>query len=325
MYHTLAQAEIKLARFADGGACDVRDAINSALERLSNIDAFRCLKRIVRIYVRDDVLPLPQRVEALLRVCVDGKPSHVFGSDYQFLQSGVGDLDWENQSGLGFSDYGAGHSVMFDVDHESPGVLFALADDSRDQAKVITVYALREDGTEVTVLVPIKRWSGSAGTIAFDPTTMLGAPVSQISRVVLPSGLNGYVSLFVGTADGVQFLAKYHPAVIVPDFRRYRVNWTREPDEVTSVLAEVRLRFMPLVSPTDVLPFDSLDAVQYMMMGLKEVNAGNIQAGMTYRELAKSTLEEKEQAQTRVQGLVVENALHETSVGAASGYALYNL
>lgn len=325
MYHTLAQAEIKLARFADGGSCDVREAINDALERLSNMEAFRCMKRIVRIFTQDNVLPLPQRVEALLRVCVDGKPSHVFGTDYQFLQSGVGDLDWESHSGTGFSDYGAAHSVMFDIDEASPGVLFAMSEVPGDQAKIITVHAIKSDGTEVTVAVPIKRWSGSTGTITFDPSTMLGETVSQVSRVVLPSGLQGYTSLYVGNATGVQFLAKYHPAVIVPEFRRYRVNWLRTSSEVSSVLAEVRLRFMPLVAPTDVLPFDSLAAVQYMMMSIKEMNAGNLQVGMTYRELARTTLEEKEQAQTRVQGLVVENALHELSVGAASGYALYNL
>lgn len=325
MYYTLAQAEEKLARFADGGACDVRSCINDALEQLSNLEAWRCLRRLVRISVQHDVLPLPQSVEALVRVCVDGAPSHVFGTDYQFLQSGVGDMDFDNRVGIGFSDYGAGHATMFDIDPAHPCALAAISSDPADTGRVVTVHGRATDGTDATFAVPVRKWAGSAGVLDFDISAVAGASATQVDRVVLPSGLRGYVSLYGAGTGGVQFLAKYHPSVIVPEFRRYRVNWTVDEDGPTSVLAEVKLRFMPLVAPTDVLPFDSLAAVQFMMQAVKEINAGNLQAGMNYQALAVSRLEEKESSQTRVQGLQVENALYDFSPGGATGLRLHNL
>lgn len=319
MYYTLAQAEEKLARFADGGACDVRSAINDAIEQLSSLELWRCMKRIVRIAVKNDVLPLPQNVEALLRVCVDGRPSHVFGTDYQFLQSGVGDMDWNGPRGLGFSDYGSGHSTQFDIDPRAPGVLVAVSEDPRDQGKQMTVSCMQEGGTDTTLTVTIKRWAGSSGTFGFDPTAVAGTPVTEVTRVVLPSGLRGYVSLYVCNEDSIHFLAKYHPTILVPEFRRYRVNFARDSKNATSVLAEVRLRFMPLVAPADVIPLDSLSSVQFMMQSVKEFNAGNIQAGAEFQEMASMRLAQKEQAQTRVQGVVVENSLYDLSPGAAMG------
>lgn len=326
MYYTLAQAEQKLAPYAVGGACDVRGAINDALEQLSNLEQWRCLRRLVRIAVRNDVLPLPQSVEALMRVCVDGEPSHVFGSDYQFLQAGPGDLDFEGRTGVGFSDYGAGHAVMFDLDPSKPSSLVAFSSDPADQGRVLTVHGRDLDGTGATFPVTVKRWAGSPGVLDFDVSKPEGRRTVQVDRVVLPSGLRGYVSLYGVDGEGaVLFLAKYHPAILVPEFRRYRVNRPVDAERPTSVLAEVKLRFVPLVAPTDVVPFDSLLAVQYMMQAIKESGAGNLDKGMAFKALAVTTLEEKETSQSRVQGLHVENALHDFSAGAAMGVRLHNL
>lgn len=325
MFYTLAQAERKLARFADGGGCDVRASINDALEQLSNLEAWRCLRRIVRITVQNDVLPLPQSVEAVLRVCVEGAPSHIFGTDYQFMQSGVGDLDWEGNQGIGISDYGAGHATMFDIDRDSPGVPLAFSSHTTDTAKTITVYGTLPDGTEKIEQIKIHPWAGADGDLSFDPSSVVGTSFVQIDRVVLPEGLKGYIALY-STKDGdMHFLAKYHPNILIPDFRRYRINWRDVHTQPTSVLAEVRLKCLPLIAPTDVIPFDSLAAVQYMMQAVKEIAAGNLELGMNYQQLAISRMEEKETAQTRVQGLVVENDLHMFSPGAATGERLYNL
>jgi hypothetical protein len=326
MYHTLAQAEEKLARFADGGACDVRAAINDALEQLANIEAWRCLRRIVRLTVEHDVLPLPQSIDALLRVSVSGKPSHVFGSDYQFLQNGPGDLDSElNADGVGFSDYGAGHCTMFDIVPDDPAVPVMFAGSQSDVAKAATIHGLDASGQSTRLTVPLRKWAGSPGVADFDPAAVTGVRLKQIDGVVLPSGLRGYATLYGSGASAVRFLAKYHPDVIVPEFRRYRVNWTVDSTEPVSVLAEVRLRFLPLVAATDIVPFDSLAAVQFMMQAVKEINAGNLQAGVAFQTLAVARLEEREAAQVTTQGIKVENVLHDLSMGAATGLATHNL
>jgi len=326
MYYTLAQAEAKLARFADGGSCDVKAAINDAIEQLSNMDLWRTMKRIVRISVQDAVLPMPQCVKTILRIDVDGNPSHIFGTDYQFLQSGIGDMDWGTSNyGLGLSDYGAGHCTQFDVHPDFPGRLVAVSSDNRDQGKVVTVKAIVADGTETTLATTVKRWLGNAGTFGFDPRKVEGTSVHQVTSVVLPTGLSGYVSLYCCSDTEVRFLAKYHPSIIVPDFRRYRVNWQLDDAVPSSVLAEVRLQPLPLVAPTDVIPLSSVHAVQYMMQAIKEYNAGNVQGGQNYEALASRRLSEEENAQTRSQGLVVQNALLEATAGGATGRRLWNL
>jgi hypothetical protein len=326
MYYTLAQAEAKLARFADGGSCDVKAAINDAVEQLSNMDLWRTMKRVVRISVQDDVLPMPQCVKTILRITVDGSPSHIFGTDYQFLQSGIGDMDWGTSNyGLGLTDYGAGHSTQFDVHPDYPGRLVAVSSDNRDQGKLLTIRAILADGTETTLTTTVKRWLGSDGTFGFDPRKVEGTSVYQVTSVVLPTGMNGYVSLYCCDDTYVRFLAKYHPGIIVPEFRRYRVNWQRDDETPSTVLAEVRMQFLPLVASTDIIPLSSVYAVQYMMQAIKEYNAGNAQGGQNYEALASRRLSEEENAQTRAQGLVVQNVLLEATAGGATGRRLWNL
>lgn len=318
MFYTLAQAEPKLARFADGGASDVRSAINDALEQLSSMSLWRDMRRTIRISVQNEVLPLPQNVESILRVTVDGNPSQVFGTDYQFVEGGVGDLDWENNSGLGLSDYGAGHCVQFDINPDKPGKLFAVSADPRDNAKEVTVTGILEDGTDSAESIKVRRWTGDVGNLDFNPLKITGADLYEVTRVVLPSGLQGWVSLYMTDGTDVFFLAKYHPDVLVPEFRRYRVNWTLDADVPSQVLAEVRIRFMPLVSSGDVIPFNSLAAVQYMMQAVKEFNAGNMDGGANYQALAMARMSEKDTARSRAQGLAVENVLTDVTAGGSS-------
>lgn len=322
MYYTFRQAKEKLARFADGGVCGVGEAINDAVERLAATESWRCMERIVRVYAVDQVLPLPQNVAAILRATVAGTPSHIWGTDYQFISSGVGDLDYR-EGGLGLTDAGAGHCVMFDIPVNESAYLFAISDYPGDRGKVMALRVLVPDGTERNLEIPIGSWQGGVvGQINGHDLRRTTIACVKVDKVVLPDGLEGYVSLYAQMSDDaadIRFLGKYHPHITVPDFRRYRINHAMDAGVPLDILAQVRLNFVPLVDDNDVIPFDSLFAVQAMVQSQKEFNAGNIDQAMKYQALAVSLMEAKQQTQTRSQGLVVENALYDMSPGSMSG------
>lgn len=325
MYYTFAQAKLKLARFADGGTCGVGQAINDAVEMLSATESWRCMERIVRIYAYDQVIPLPQNVAAIMRATIEGTPSHIWGTDYQFISSGVGDLDFQ-ASGLGLTDIGGGQCVMFDIPDGKMVKLFAISDIPADKGKILKLRVLVADGTERNWAVPIGAWLGQIPGQIDGAQTSYTPPCVKVDKVIIPDALSGYVSLYGQAFDDetdIRFLGKYHPAITVPDFRRYRINQALPAavggvPTALNILAQVRLNFVPLVEDTDVIPFDSLFAVQTMIQAQKELNAGNVDQGMKLQGLAIGLLETKQQTQIRVQGITVENALYDMSPGSQS-------
>jgi hypothetical protein len=319
MFYTFGQAKIKLARFADGGVCDAGTVINDAIERLSTTDLWRCMKRLVRLYVYHQVLPLPQNVASILRINIEGKPSHVWATDYQFLSAGPGDLDF-HPSSEGITDIGAGHCTMFDIPEDESATLFAIADNQSDIGKELDLRVILSDGTDRSWKLKLAAWSGGiVGQVDTSSTPVTKSACARVSNVVLPSDLVGYVSLYANLSDGaMHFLGKYHPQILVPDFRRYRINRTTSATVALNVLAEVRLSFVPLVSDNDVVPFDSLAAVQAMMQSIGAMNAGDLQKSMGFQALAAALMSSQEMTQTRSQGITVENALYDLSPGKAT-------
>ena len=75
------------------------------------------------------------------------------------------------------------------------------------------------------------------------------------------------------------------------------------------------MRFLPLVNDRDVLPFDSLLPVQYMLQSMASMNACEKKDAVEYRQLAVQAMVTRETAQQEKQGFVVINTLYEGSLG----------
>lgn len=317
--YTFGQAKRLLSRNAYlHGKAPVGEQINDAVMALSGLNGWECLRRIVRTSSATSLLTLPQGVAGLVRVCVNGEPASLHGTDYQFIHSGPGDLEGFMSRGfrlvpgtdvadLGFSP----------VMTEPPGPVFLVAESyhygERPQAP-ITVSGLTPMGDRVTVKLNVDE--GEFGVLPsyerfYDRT---GTAFMSIDSVVLDDAADDYIALFGMTSAGeVVHLGRYHPFVKVPKFRRYKIK-TAQPGPY-DILAEVRIDPLPLVNDDDVVPLPSLEPIKLMMLYDVNLALNEMQTAQQYLQQAVQWLQQMQVADNTVQTPVVQNVIFEGSGG----------
>ena len=305
-----------LAPSIGDGSCDpVYQArvLNSAIERLMQSKQWKSLTSIMRMAIIDDVFPMPYNVEALLGVAIDGRPSQIFGTEYQVVTGGPGDLDaWATTYTLGktngLTDMGE-HATMFDVPLDREGyVIVAFCTAQADVGKVIRLKGHGYRNEEVTEELSLVRWDrGIEGEVALGSwgSASTKNQFRSVTRVILPSpSTTGYVSLYAvyPSENQMYFLGKYHPSMRIPTFRRYRFTTSLADTGPTAtspgldsasncatVLAQVKLKFVPYVDDYDVVPFDSEQAVENMLRAMN-IEKTNPAAGAQFEALALKLL-----------------------------------
>jgi hypothetical protein len=351
MLYTLSQARTQLKRFVDNGSCvnAVIDArVNEALERLTDNADFECMRAVVRIATCKHMFSLPYNVEKLLFVDVNGTPAKIFGRAYQFLSSGVGDLDYRCGGSCfrDILDHGEA-PVQFDVpncyvdsdgeiiDLSGKGIqLIAFSTDAADEGKTLKIRGFEGSGNGEEVNagltpgaeIPIHRWAGGVeGEIsgvwnqAYKPSPDF---FREVTEVLKPETAN-YISLFAVVVSNsapetthFSFLAKYHPRETIPSFRRYMVTNSKDSGYMSSILALVKLRNVPLIDGDDLLPIDSMQSLKLMVMAISEENKGNLQGSMNLEAQAIAVMMKRERSRTQSDGMpVILNSEYRTSLG----------
>lgn len=300
------------------GTTDLGEQINNAVSALAGLNGWEFLRRLVRLFSATPVFSLPQGVAGLTRVCVNGTPSSIHGTDYQFLHSGPGDLDNFLKQGfsllpsrevadLGFTP------IMCPI--IEPVVLAATApgvDSGRAQAP-LSVTGMTPNGERVTRRIEVVQGVGAAPEYsAFYDNS--GAAFMNIESVVLDSHADDYITLWGMSSSGVvSMLGHYHPSIQVPKFRQYRIkSGGRGPYDI---LAEVRIDPLPLVNDDDVLPVPSLEPVKLMMLYEHQVAMNELASAQQYLQQATQWLQQMQVADNTVQTPVVQNVLLEGSGG----------
>ena len=324
---TFGQAKKSLERYATSfGIGSVGDAINTAIEELAASKNWQSLKRVKRFIVGNQYIPLSQDCDTIIRACIDGKPVSVAGQDYPFLSSGPGDLDRVPDGFApinGLQDTGF-YPTMYALMTTDGAKLCAFGTDDLN-GRVIRVTGKNSKNEAVALNVPYKIWADSDLGIAGESVTSVSpslseeTPLYEIDRVILPEGLTGYVYLFAVDNGVFYFLASMHPSERLPRFRRYRIpGFTAKAGATYNVLAEVRLRVLPLVNDWDQIPFDSLLPIQYMLQSMWAMNSGEVKTADDYRQRAIASLVTREDTQLERSGVVVLNSDYEGSLGQAS-------
>ena len=300
------------------GTLDVGEQINAAVAALASLNGWEFLRRLVRTFSATPVFSLPQGVAGLVRVCVNGRPASIHGTDYQFLHSGPGDLEGYMKHGFRLlgptevADLGTSPTI-FPVDE--PMFLAATAGrvaDGQPQAP-ITVTGLTVDGIRVVHKYDV--FQGAFGVTPDYAAFSVNRDVTfaSIESVVLDAHADDYISLWGMTPRGrVQMLGHYHPAVQVPKFRQYRIEAGPGPYDI---LAEVRIDPLPLVNDEDVLPIPSLEPVKLMMIYESYLVLNELTTAQQYMQQAMQWLQQLQVADNTVQSPVVQNVLLEGSGG----------
>lgn len=314
MQYTLGQAARKLATTSHAyGATDVREAINDAIQALAGLSGWECLRKVVRIVSARPAFALPQGCAGLVRACVAGLPVSVRGQDFEFLHSGPGDI---SRPPAGFCavhpsnmiDRGY-HPLMFQV--PAPYGLAARAR-GEETPPPLRVKGILPDGEIRSIELEVAGRDTDP-----DETGISEEKFMDVLSVALDDCAASYVDLYAeGPAGGRVPVALYHPAVKAPRFRRYEIQGA--PPRPVDILAEVRIDPLPMVDDAEVLPFDTLEPVEWMMQALWYTKSGEIDAAQKMHALAANWLKARETTNATVQTPVIANSLFRGSPGELS-------
>lgn len=327
MRYTLEQACERLASYQHAyGVTDVKTAINSAIQALAGLSGWECLRKVVRFSSAGPAFALPQGCAGLVRACVNGKPVTMRGQDFRFLLSGPGDEF--NRPSRGYSLVPPGNiesdgfsPIIFKP--RGPFRLFAYSDGTGEPS--LTVRGVDRSGRQVQAVLPMN---------AFPAYDNLGALVSgmapedvvpdsteflEITEVVLDKCATQYVTLYARetSSDVITKIAIYHPSVRVPLFRHYRIAGYPEGRPL-EILAEVRIDPLPLVNDTDVLPFDGIEPIEYMILYAWKMQSSEVDAARKFKEEAATWLRAHEVADNTVQTSLTFNCVTTGSMGEVS-------
>lgn len=300
------------------GTTDVGEQINNAVSALAGLNGWECLRRLVRLFSATPVFSLPQGVAGLVRVCVNGTPASLRGTDYQFLHSGPGDLDNYLKQGFSLLRTAEVADLGFSPVMHQPEDAMVLAatamhvDDGRPQAP-LTVAGVSPTGERVSTRLDVLQ--GEAGAPGYEAFYQgQEQPFMSIESVVLDPYADDYITLWGMSRRGrIVMLGHYHPSVSVPKFRQYRIKGTRRGP--FDILAEVRVDPLPLVNDDDVIPLPSLEPVRLMMLYEHQVAMNELQSAQQYMQQAMQWLQQMQVADNTVQAPVVQNVLFEGSGG----------
>ena len=315
MQYTLGQACRKLATTSRAyGAVDMKEAINDAIQALAGLSGWECLRKVLRIFSAQPAFALPQGCAGLVRACVGGRPVSVRGQDFEFLHSGPGDLRHpppgffavppSNIVDRGYGALMVDPPFPFQLEAETAGT---------EPMPELRVRAVSESGEIVRLDVPVLQ--ADSGSSDSGPDLVLR---DVLEVAVDTSCATAYTDLYAVAEDGSRMLvARYHPEIPAPRFRKYEIQGL-PPGSPVDVLAEVRLDPLPLVSDADVLPFDSLEPVEWMIQASWYAKSGEIEAAQKMHTLASGWLKAREVAADVVQAPVVVNSLLVGSAGEVS-------
>jgi hypothetical protein len=341
MLYTLEDAIDKVKRFVDGGSCSVSkvtERINDALERLMEMSDWDSLEVMTRINTCKSCFPLPYNVEKLIACDIGGKPAKIFGRHYQFMHSGPGDLDMRccmiGSEYKDIVDMGSDFPTMFDipceytysVDSVNTEVsmpdgwsLVAFCNNEADAGKKLNVFGFTANGENIKTgaaegeELTLEHWTeeGVIGNYSDLYVFPDSAPTStnlfkDISNVI-KDPTEGYVSLYAIdlATNAMSFLAKYHPKQTIPQFRKYRVTNSTYDSTYNSLLALMKMKYVPLSLLTDILPIESLQAVKLMVMAISEENKMNIEGSVLLANQAYGLLVKKDESKTLSDGVPV--------------------
>lgn len=329
---TLKEAKEELVDSSGAYAStDIVRSINKAIRALAGMKGWQCLRRSVRFFSVGPCFTLPQGCAGLVRVCVNGRPTTVRGQDFRFLQSGPGDILSSFRVPDGFTTVSnvielGRTAIMTEPPNEFK--VFAYKDDPSKVAK-LTIHGVDASGRRTSLVIadgdmlewPVYDSSGTK-TSGTEPgeATPCDVPFMEITSVVVDDTSTTNVTLYasdLAMPDDRFPISQYDYRVKVPTFVRYELPDVRVGQPV-ELLAEVRIDPLPLVEDSDVLPFDSVEPVEYMIRAEWAMRSGEASQADKYRTAAANWLLSQEITEDTKQTQFLINSVMAGSPGEIS-------
>lgn len=338
MRYTLAMAikELKGDQlvYAPGGATDqdLIDKINRAIRALAQMRGWKCLRRVLRFSSAGPYFTLPQGCAGLVRVCVNGRPTTVRGQDFRFVHSGPGDVLSGRRIKLppGFSEvsnvFEDGVTPLMNEPF-GPFRIFAYRADKGKHASMVITGVDCEGRTRRVELSDSAVYDfpeyDDSGTLISGTEVKDAVPkdviFTRIDSVVIDDETDTDTILYY---EDVKYLARcpaalYRSEIKVPTFKRYFLPDVRHCQPV-ELLVEARADPIPLSKLDDVLPFETIEPIQWMIRSDWEMRSGEVSKGESYRNNAANWLLAQEVTDDTVQTSFVINSPFVGSPGELS-------
>ena len=344
MLYTLKSARRLLAESTNAyGQTDLRDLVNRAIATLAGMKGWERLRKVLRFPCIGPRFFLPQGCAGLVRACVNGRPATVRAQDFSFIHSGPGDIARPPSGFMPVRAANVRDAGMEPVMTE-PVAPCRLGAWSPSGGGVLHVRYIAPDGRYARMDLGVNRdpvydssgnlvdgvpiaYGQDRGSSEEDESSPEEHPVWNpaeaqcVTEVVLdlPEGYGEYVTLYASdAAKGFVYpLATYNPEVAVPTFRHYDISEI-PPGRPVEVLAEVRLEPLPLVKDTDVLPFENIAPVEWVIRGDWYMKSNEPDTAQKYYSMAAQWLQAQEVVDTTIQTSLVVNSSFVNSPGEIS-------
>jgi len=251
---------------------EVDDRLNQVTERFITGGLWRGGTVATAITVYDGMITLPRQLETVLAVQYDGHPRTVLPMWFEFLPSGVGEVD-AGKAGKTLIDKGEEFCTYRDY---TSGAYQLRAEGSQDETDgaslVVSAYdvcgnLIRGDDGTLGFSVPIN------GSVT---EQLVKGPLCQVFK----PQTRGNIRLFAvnpETLDETE-IGIYQPGETLPVYRRY--NTTDEPTCVVTVYA--RRAFIPAIADNDLLIPGNLGALKLGLKALVYEDNDDLQRAQQY-------------------------------------------
>lgn len=179
-----------------------------------------------------------------------------------------------------------------------------------DVGKTLTIFGEDNSGQVLRTVDPVTNlWTdGIKLVLAGSPNNYVQTPVfvRRISRV-LKDVTQGDVRLYAfNSATGLlEALSVYQPSETNPDYVKYTLNLPC--CDSTPILALVKLKFIPVMTDTDIVLIESLRGLKFMIQSLKFSEAGDDENATSFEKKAIRELNLKEVDDNPDDQIVIEN------------------
>jgi len=312
---TFGQAKDLLSKYADrGGKCPTAESVNLFVRKVLEYLLYsgeHGSERTFSFHAVQGCLTVPYELETPLKITIDGEVGTVWDRFYEYRPSRLPNECTPAQNALIENP----NYVCTAYQLTKPsyiGVQATCEEDANAHLIVqgtdstgITIYTNNKEGEQQ----PGEQLSIKKGKIMYSNVIF-----NSVDHIV-KTRTKGYVILYAicPQTKTKTFLAQYSPVEEIPQYRQFRLR-TRCPNFCkVSVLGRIRLK--PEYLDNDVIPFESLDALDMAGQTLNSRQNKDLQAAAAENQMLEQFINKENTHKKILNGQLVEVGLS-TSAGA---------
>lgn len=271
---------------------DFKSLLNEAVERALNRGDWNGTVIPMAICVRSDCITWPRYVGRIRAMNVCGQPIRVQNNWYEFLQSpGFRRSNWWEGSRLRYADMEMGNAPAYaQISGENKKVrLYTFA--QNDVGKLTKIFGTDQYGQPLQERdTDTGDWSEGVTLTAAIPFVSTAMDVRSISRVHRErTQLHQKLYAFDTVTSELHDLANYTPGETDPWYARSKIVGRccqNSCDGVTSIVAEVKLNFVPIVGDDDLVLINNVPALKMWFQAIRYGEKGDVEKESIYEAKA---------------------------------------